>query len=464
MPIQASENRIPSGTSPSFQAGAASVDITPRKLPVIVNGDFFERYLDQVDDPLSVRALVLDDGRIRIAMVVVDSCLIPADIYDKAKGIASRQTGIPTNRLMFSATHCHSAPSVLGVLGSGVDQEYAAWLPGRIAEAVIRANARLEEAAWGFATDADPEHVFCRRFIMKPGTAWTENQAFTGSPGDIAQMNPEGKQADIVCPTGQPDPTVCVLAVTRKNGAPLAVLGNYSTHYVGTDNISADYFSVFSDRIAEMIGVEEKENFLGILCNGTSGDTNCIDFRNPQRTFDRFSVGESVARAGARAYRKIVFSDNVSLDMLEEEMTFSIRKPTREQVALAHDHLKKTGDRQPITREDVYARETLLVDALPDSHSLKIQAIRIGSLGIVAIPCEVYSATGREIRGASPFPSTFVISNANGASGYLPTEDSFRLGGYTTWRARSSLLEEEAERKIRLASLSFLGRLFHRIT
>jgi hypothetical protein len=41
-----------------------------------------------------------------------------------------------------------------------------------------------------------------------------------------------------------------------------------------------------------------------------------------------------------------------------------------------------------------------------------------------------------------------VIGLANGYHGYLPPPDQFPLGGYTTWRARTSYLETEAEPKI----------------
>jgi len=444
----------------TFRVGVSKVDITPRRLPAIVNGEFFERRISVVDDPLFVRALVMDDGTTRIAMAVVDSCLISAEMFDRVKKSVAEATNLPTDRIMISTTHCHSAPSVLEVLGSGVDQHYADWLPGRIAESIIQANANLVDATSGFAAESDAENVFCRRFIMKSGTAWTENRAFTGSPGDIAQMNPVGKQTDIVCPTGRPDPTVSVWAATKTDGTPLVIFGNYSTHYAGAEHISADYFAVFAERISELLGAGN--DFLGVMSNGTSGDTNCIDFRTPGRTFDRFSVGESVALAAHRAYKKIAFSRSVIVDMVEQTMEIGIRKPTFEQVALAERHL--AGMDGPKTIEDVYARETLILDDYPDTVRLKLQAIRIGDLGIVAIPCEVYCATGREIREASPFSHTFVVSHANGAFGYLPTADSFLLGGYTTWRARSSMLVETAERQLRLAALKMLDQLADRAT
>ena len=47
-----------------------------------------------------------------------------------------------------------------------------------------------------------------------------------------------------------------------------------------------------------------------------------------------------------------------------------------------------------------------------------------------------------------PFPQTFTIELANGYNGYLPTPEQHKLGGYETWRARSSYLEVDAAPKI----------------
>src|SRR6187455_2381085 len=83
-----------------FRAGAHAVDISPIKFPVIVNAMFTERTAQGVVDPLFAKALVLDDGRTRIALCVVDSCMVPRDIIDRAKEQASRSTGIPTDRML----------------------------------------------------------------------------------------------------------------------------------------------------------------------------------------------------------------------------------------------------------------------------------------------------------------------------------------------------------------------------
>ena len=107
----------------SFQCGAAAIDVTPRHLPVIRNGGFLQAIDEKVLDPLHARCVVVDDGQNRVAIVVVDSCMIPLSLCDEAKSIASKATGIATDHILISATHTHTAPSVMRYcLGSGVDQ------------------------------------------------------------------------------------------------------------------------------------------------------------------------------------------------------------------------------------------------------------------------------------------------------------------------------------------------------
>ena len=134
-----------------FRAGAHAIDVTPQKFPVIVNGGMRERTAKRVVDPLHARCLVLDDGTVQIAFAIVDSCVIPRSIMDKAKELAHKTTGIPVDRMLIAATHAHSCPSVAGVLGSGVQEDYAAFLPGRIAEGIRLAHKNLVPARVGWA-------------------------------------------------------------------------------------------------------------------------------------------------------------------------------------------------------------------------------------------------------------------------------------------------------------------------
>src|SRR5205807_7469925 len=81
-------------------------------------------------------------------------------------------------------------------------------------------------------------------------------------------------------------------------------------------------------------------------------------------------------------------------------------------------------------------------------RELKLQALKIGDLGIGAVPDEVFALTGLKIKARSPLRSTFTIELANGSEGYIPPPEQHGLGGYTTWPARTAALEVEAEPRI----------------
>jgi len=79
---------------------------------------------------------------------------------------------------------------------------------------------------------------------------------------------------------------------------------------------------------------------------------------------------------------------------------------------------------------------------------VKLQAHRIGGLTIASVPCEIFVEIGLDLKANKQLDQHFTISLANGYNGYLPTPEHHQLGGYETWRARSSYLEVEASTKI----------------
>src|SRR4029079_12819005 len=104
---------------------------------------------------------------------------------------------------------------------------------------------------------------------------------------------------------------------------------------------------------------------------------------------------------------------------------------------------------------EIYAKEALFLHERPRTE-LVLQALRVGQLGITAIPNEVYALTGLKLKAQSPLQPTFNIELANGAEGYIPTPEQHQLGGYTTWPARTAGLETVAEPKIVEAMLRLL--------
>src|SRR5205823_12371130 len=100
-------------------------------------------------DRLHARCLVLDDGASKIAIVVCDSCMIPREVTDPAKLLAQKATGIPPERILISATHTHTAPTVAGVFQSEPDEAYRKYLAEKIAEGIAKAHSQLAPARIG---------------------------------------------------------------------------------------------------------------------------------------------------------------------------------------------------------------------------------------------------------------------------------------------------------------------------
>ncbi len=428
-----------------FRVGTAKVDITPTKFPVIVNCGFLENSAVRANSPLHARALVLDDGQRRIALVIVDSCMMPRELIDEAKMQASQDTGSPTERMLIAVTHTHTAPAAMPCLGSRVDELYSRGLPALLARAIVEANRQLRPAQVGFTRVAAWEFTHCRRWITRPDTIQLDP---FGERTVRAMMHPGYENPNYVAPSGPVDPDLSLLAFRSAEGTPLAVLANFSMHYFGTSPVSADYFGLFAERLGPAIGAGDTAiPFVGIMSQGTSGDSHWMDYSKPQRSIRMSEYADGLVRVAAQALSKVVYRDWVPLDMVERKLTLQRRVPDAKRLAWAKSIVAAMGDRLPKDRQEIYAREQLELAAQPQ-RELKLQALRIGEVGITAIPNEVFAITGLKLKAQSPFEQTFHIALANGAEGYIPPPEQHRLGGYTTWPARTASLESEAEPKI----------------
>ena len=436
-----------------LRAGAFTMDVTPTQYPVIVNGMFEERAADRDVDPLFARAFVLDDGATRIAIVVVDSCMMPRELLDIAKAEASKHTGIPADHMLISATHTHSARSSMGLLGSRRDPDYPAFLILRIARAIQMANDRLQPAQIGFAKCHAPNYSYCRRYIRR------SDRVFKDPFGDLnvrANMHPGFLSPDAIGPSGPVDDELSLLAIQTADGKPLGVLANFSMHYVGSPMLSSDYFGRFAEHLGKRIdGSDGSTSCVVSMSQGTSGDLASMNYdaKAAQREYDSFA--DELATMAHDAYRRVKYEKQVPLAIKEAKLTLDRRGPNAQRLAWAKTMAEKIGDRRPQGWPEVYALEQLELAAEPQ-RELKLQALRIGDVAIAAIPNEVFAITGLKLKLQSPLSNTFNIELANGADGYIPPPEQHKLGGYTTWAARSAGLEVEAEPKIVATVLKLL--------
>ncbi|MBM3999671.1 MAG: c-type cytochrome [Planctomycetes bacterium] len=438
-------SRIHAVEENGFRAGAAAIDITPTSFPVIVNGYFNERTADAAQDRIMARALVLDDGATRLAIVVVDNLMIPRDLLDQAKELAARASGIRADRMLISATHTHSAPSAMACLGSRADEAYRKFLPDQLAKAIVAAESNLAPARIGWTVVRDYEHNHCRRWIFRADRM--PEDPF-GVRNVRAHMHPGHLSPNHIGPSGPADPDLSMISVRSVDGRPIAVLGNYAMHYYGATPLSADFCGRFGDALAERIGATDvKPAFVGMMSQGTSGDSMWPDFSRPAGKNDLNAYTEEVVRVAKDAYDRISYRDSVSLAMAERTLRLRRRVPDAKRLEWARATVASFEGRAPNGLPEIYAREQVCLHEEPEVE-LKLQAVRIGELGITAIPDEVYGITGLKLKAASPLEPTFNIELANGAEGYIPPPEQHALGGYTTWAARTAALEVDGEPKI----------------
>lgn len=444
------------GKGPLLRAGAAEVEITPVKFPVIVSGMFDERTANSAADRLMARALVLDDGQTRLAIVVVDNLMLPRSLLDEAKELAKKATGIPTERMLISATHTHSAPSAMGCLGSRADVEYQRFLTPLLARSIALAAERLSPARIGWTVLTDEEHNHCRRWIFRADRMQTDP---FGVRNVRAHMHPGYLSANHIGPSGPADTDLSVLAVQTPAGKPIAVLANYAMHYFGSPLVSGDVCGRFGPRLASLLGADKSDPpLVGMLSQGTSGDSMWMDYSRPPKQIDLDGYTAQMATIVRDAYQKIEFRDNVRLAMAETKLKLHRRVPDEARLAAAREKVAALEGKLPRAIPDVYAHEQVYLHDDPEAE-LKLQAIRIGDLGITAIPDEVYGITGWKLKARSPLATTFNIELANGAEGYIPPPEQHALGGYTTWPARTAGLEVQAEPKIVAALTELLEKV-----
>ncbi len=280
-----------------LQVGASVVDITPPEFPVLVNGGMLSRSATSVKTSVFARAIVLDNGMERLAIVVVDSCMMPRKLLDDANQRAASETKIRADRMTISATHTHSAPSCMGCLGTDADPRYTPLLREKLAETIQIAESRLEPARVGWAVGNAEQYTASRRWIRRPDRI--ELDPF-GNPTVRANMHAANNWDDVTGVSGPEDPDLSLIAFQAIDGRPIAVLANFSMHYFGDEALSADYFGLFCRGFESQFDAtreDEHPPFVALLSHNCSGDIWRRDYTKPvaqrgdDRTIDDFSQG-----------------------------------------------------------------------------------------------------------------------------------------------------------------------------
>ena len=372
-----------------FRAGSGRREITP-EAPVPLWG-----YADRHDalsrgtlDPLEARALVIEVGGERLAIVATDLGRGPTPAMLEAIRAGARRVGV--DHVLVGGSHTHHGP-VLELtdapgLGRGRFDDavrYAETLPGRLVEAIEEAVGGLRPARIGTATRSVPLN---------------RNRHDRG-------------------PTAPTDPTLAVLRLDDETGAPLALLVNYAAHPVLTDGdlleFSADYPGYLRRKVESELGAP------CLFLQGAAGDLSC----HP-----------GPGQHGPRAFGEALADQ--ALDLAR-----SIRSEAPEHPALA----VRTESIHVASRLDLgnplvvlvfgraffpelirnYARE------FGEGIDCELTTVLLNDrIGLVGVPGEFFCTHALRLRERSPVSPLFFVGYCNGHALYFPTIEAAARGGY----------------------------------
>jgi hypothetical protein len=419
-----------------LRVGVAATDITP-PLGIPLAGYYHARGADGVLDPLHSKAVVLEFGGVRAAIVTLDLISVTRAITDAARAEIEQATGIRGAHVLIAATHTHTAPELSGRGRRSASQggekslsaEYTESLPAKIAESVRLANDRLQPAQLLAAKTRCEGLTFNRRYFLRDGTVgW--------NPGKLNQ--------NIVLPAGPSDPEVGILYVEKPDARgpaqAIATCVNFAMHSdtTGGNKISADWPGALSRVLAGYHGTDH----LTLVTLGACGNLNHLDtaWRWPQSTpIEPHRIATVLGAAVLQAYKELQPVALGPLRVQSERVELALPEVTPAQVEEAKATLAVTkDDRGANFMKQVRSYRTLDVAGREGRpHRVEVQVVALGrDVAWVSLPGEVFVELGLAIKKRSPFPHTQVVELANENIGYIPDRRSYAEGNYEPESAR----------------------------
>ncbi len=388
------------GNAQTFKAGAAMRVITSEKLIPISGGMGAPVMPEGKQGELTVRTLVLEKGKTRVAIVSIDNLGWPAYLGDRSRKLIR---GIPPECILIGVTHTHSAPDAYAFPdengNTGADLKYLDRCVVQIADAVNEAVSKLEPASLKTAVGE--------------------------AKGKIAYNYYAPQLYDPRCGVIQ------AIATSGKNkGKVLATLVNYATHpeILGTTRklMSPDLCGPLYDRI------ESKAGGLALFMNSAQGGMVTADNRreNGGEANDWqecIRIGNLLADEALRIIEPAPVQENPDIFCAAKTITLPVESPEMQYVF----------------------KNSPLVDQSESMDfsvvSTQINLLNIGKIQVLTIPGEALPNIGYYLKRHMKTGQPFLFGLTNDAFGYILTKedyDSFDRYKYVT---RTSLGEMTGE-------------------
>jgi hypothetical protein len=447
-----------------LRAGAAKVDVTDYEA-------------GPVNDPLHVRALVLQSDDSTLVIVSVDAVAIGEigpignDYLPAVRGRLEAELGIPATNVLVNASHCH------GIVARDVDV--------KTVQAVRLAAERMVPVRVGVGVGHEDRISENRRLKLKDGREVDVRHAYS-MPAD-----------EDVADVGPIDPQIGVLRLDRLDGRPLAVVYNFSCHPIqgvpGGRN-TADLTGYASQVIEDNLG----EDVVALFLQGCGGDINPVFYKDVDHPRHAEPLGNMLGLSTLKAVRSIsstqddrllVHNEVLTLPRADHTERIAVMEQQRDRLVnslrgtslnlktflplvvkynladefptsyshrylhekqLGRDHLEQLDAEnrrnieayianvhtmEELTRVQTNLRllqkhQASLVASGKRTIDVELLSVRIGDLVLTTFPGELTVPIGLGIKEQSPHEYTFIAGYTNGYIYYCPTaEQLLNVGG-----------------------------------
>jgi len=397
----------------TLDAGLAVVDLTPdRPVPLAGYAARFGQVSDGVHDPVKARALVLDDGATKVAIVSVDLLGVTREAKAAVVERVARR-GFTSATVFLTATHTHAGPGGLASIPlfrpmTGLfDRARFDEVTEKIALAIERADDARAPATLRFGA--------------------------TRAPGLQRNREAEG---------GPVDDRLRVLRVDGLDGRPRGLVVHFAAHPTilpaGNRKISAEWPGAMCDALEARY-----PDAIAMLLQGALGDVAPAgvdgDGFDAMTTYGRRVAEHSIdAVEGARALPDARLSAHAATPALPPTIAGPLLGRSTGS-ALAPG---ERGDRPlpVVAREHPRAEAGLPPPAPPSVEfgALKVTASGpVSALILLGAPGEPTGACAAEVEapferldGGDGEPAVLTVACANDHLGYFTDRAAFRRGGY----------------------------------
>jgi hypothetical protein len=376
-----------------LRAGIAVRTVNPEPLLPVSGGVGPSHPATRREGDLTVRALVLEQESVRVAIVSADFLGFPAALGNRVRAAVE---AIPPENILIGATHTHSAPDCYGFPdgkgGTGADPKYLESVCTKMAEAIREAVAKLEPATLKIATDQ--------------------------AKGKIA-YNYYAEQLY--------DPRCHVIQALTADGHPLATLVNYAIHPEvlgsGAGICSPDLVGPLYDRLTA------KGGGTGIFMNSAQGgmvtaDNRLADGKEVQNWEECQRIGDLLADEALRIVKNAPEQKNPKLFCAARKLSLPVDSPLMR--TLLKELPGGTGTEAT-------------------SIATQLNLLEIGNAQILTIPGEALPNIGYYLKRKMRGTHNLLFGLTNDAFGYILTKEDFDSFSRYAYISRTSLGERTGE-------------------